>query len=604
MPPKSATNGFYVIVTEQVLPENHAPVMRSPTVVTVVKLTEMVFTNTAIDYDQPPQTLTYELLNKPDGATIDADGVIRWTPSATQAPSTNRFRTKVTDNGTPPRSATNMFYAIVSGGNTAPILFGRSSLVLTNQATLSETYTASDSDTPANTLSFNLVAGPAWLAFSKTDETHAQLTGTPPVVTAETHTYALLQVTDNGTPPLSNRLAVVITLLPARPVTADVFATRSLPGGYVPGNALTVTIQANPPAGTATYAVQDTPPTGWVVANISDAGQLDAGTGQVRFGPFADGFARTLTYDVTPPANETGTRTFTGSTYKDTLPANVAGDSALIQLHYHPADSSPADLTITTAELSAYVSAWQNGGTWPTDPNPIEVSFVTRAGFLVSNGGAYTVNPHAALPLAWIPTPRVVSGLRVTAGTSTVPTGKGCWRFLPPKLAVGAPATVTIILNPGPTDTSYAVEEIPPAGWAVTNVSHAGVYDAASGRVRWGLFQDQTSRTLTYDVTPTGALAPFAGIVSFDGTNAPVAGAREPQVVHAIAEPEFAPVIRLPSGEMVLPLSTRFGTTTVIEYSTDLQNWTPIWTNSPGNQLFRDLPLNTPPGRYYRSVEQ
>jgi len=42
----------------------------------------------------------------------------------------------------------------------------------------------------------------------------------------------------------------------------------------------------------------------------------------------------------------------------------------------------------------------------------------------------------------------------------------------------------------------------------------------------------------------------------------------------------------------------------VIEISDDLRLWTPVWTNSPGNQLFRDLPINTPPGRYYRSVEQ
>ena len=32
-------------------------------------------------------------------------------------------RAKVTDNGTPPRSATNVFYVIVNEGNTAPVLF-------------------------------------------------------------------------------------------------------------------------------------------------------------------------------------------------------------------------------------------------------------------------------------------------------------------------------------------------------------------------------------------------------------------------------------------------------------------------------------------------
>ena len=98
-------------------------------------------------------------------------------------------------------------------------------------------------------------------------------------------------------------------------------------------------------------------------------------------------------------------------------------------------------------------------------------------------------------------------------------------------------------------------------------------------------------------------VAPFVGVASFDGLNAPIAGASEPQIVPAVAEPEFAPVTRLPSGEMVLPLATRNGAITVIEISNDLRTWTPVWTNSPGNPLLRDLPQNLPAGRYYRSVE-
>ena len=602
-PAKSATNSFYVIVSEPVSSENHPPVLPRPTVVTALKLTETVITNTATDIDLPAQLLTYELLAKPDGATIDSNGIVRWTPSATQGSSTNRFRAKVTDNGTPPRSATNVFYVIVNEGNTAPVLFGRSLLTLTNPVSLSEIYTATDSDTPVNTLNYNLVSGPAWMSFTKVGERSAALTGTPPVVTAETPMVAVLQVTDNGTPPLSNQLRVYLLLRPAPPTTStESFVTRDLPSGYVPGTRLTVTLQANPPSGSA-YTVNDTPPGGWALGAISHGGQLDPATGQVKFGPFADAAARTLTYELTPPISETGPKNFVGIASKDNVISGISGEGSLNQVQAHPADLN-ADLQLNTPELAAYASAWQNGNAWPAGPNPIEVSFVTRAGFLVQRGGTYSVNAPAKLPLAWVSAGPAAQSRWATAEVTTTPTGKGSWRFLPPKLAVGTPATVTIILNPGATDACHAVEEIPPAGWAVANVSHAGVYDAATGRVRWGLFTDQTSRTLTYEVTPTGALAPFAGVASFDGTNAPIAGAFEPQIVPAIAEPEFAPVTRLPSGEMVLPLSTRYGTITVIEISDDLRLWTPVWTNSPGNQLFRDLPINTPPGRYYRSVEQ
>ena len=604
-PARSATNILYVIATElDIVAENHTPTLPHSTVVTVKKLTEMVFTNTATDYDLPAQTLTYELLARPDGATIDADGIIRWTPTLAQGPSTNRFRTKVTDDGTPARSATNVFYAIVTEGNTAPVLYGRSSFTVTNAAGFSESYTATDSDTPANTLAFSLVSGPTWLAFTKTDEHRAQLTGTPPVVTAETHFSAVLQVMDDGAPPLAKQLTVRITLLAAPPAPATCFVTRRLPAGYVPGTALTVSLLITPPADTTAYTVADAPPAGWTVGVISDAGQRDAASGAVNFGPFTDAAARTLTYELTPPVTETGPKNFTGITYRNGAFTGVCGADVLAQLQYHPADANPADLRLTDAEVTTYAAAWKSGAAWPAGPNPIEVAFVTRAGYLARNGETYTVNPLAALPLAWIPTLHAPITAKVPTTLTTVPTGKGCWRFLPHKLAVGATSTVALIVNPAPSDSAYAVEETPPPGWTVGVVSAGGVYDATTGRVRWGLFQDQTARTLTYEITPTGALTPFTGVASFDGTNLPIAGVSQPEVVSAITESEFAPATRLPSGEMILPLATRDGTITVIEFSDDLRLWTPIWTNTPGSQLFRDLPLNVRAGRFYRSNEQ
>ena len=604
-PARSATNVLYIIATElDIVAENHTPILPRPSVVTVKKLTEMVFTNTATDYDLPAQTLTYELLARSDGATIDAEGIIRWTPTLAQGPSTNRFRTKVTDNGTPARSATNVFYAIVTEGNTAPVLYGRSSFTVTNGAGFSASYTATDSDTPANTLAFGLVSGPAWLTFTKTDEHHAELTGTPPVVTAETHFSAVLQVMDNGTPPLAKQLTVRITLLAAPPTPAACFVTRRLPAGYVPGTALTVSLLITPPADTTAYTVADAPPAGWTVGAISDAGQRDAGSGAINFGPFTDASARTLTYELTPPATETGSKSFAGFTYRNGAFTGICGADALIQLQYHPADANPADLRLTDAEVTTYAAAWKSGTAWPAGPNPIEVAFVTRAGYLSRNGETYTVNPIRDLPLTWIPTLHAPITAKVPTTLTTAPTGKGCWRFLAHKLAVGATTTVALIVNPAATDFAYAVEEIPPPGWTVGVISADGVYDATTGRVRWGLFQDQTSRTLTYELTPSGALTPFAGVASFDGTNLPITGVRQPEIVPAITEAEFAPATRLPTGEIVLPLATRDGTVTVIEFSDDLRVWTPIWTNTPGSQLFRDLPLNVRAGRFYRSIEQ
>lgn len=59
--------------------------------------------------------LTYQLVNPPDGMTIDTNGVITWTPGPGQGPSSNVVTTVVTDSGSPPLSATNSFTVIVRG---------------------------------------------------------------------------------------------------------------------------------------------------------------------------------------------------------------------------------------------------------------------------------------------------------------------------------------------------------------------------------------------------------------------------------------------------------------------------------------------------------
>jgi len=65
----------------------------------------------------------------------------------------------------------------------------------------------------------------------------------------------------------------------------------------------------------------------------------------------------------------------------------------------HPADAN-GDFVISPAEFSAYASAWKNGQTWPSGPNPIPANYVTRAGYLMTNGGTY-YNSGSARPVNW-----------------------------------------------------------------------------------------------------------------------------------------------------------------------------------------------------------
>jgi hypothetical protein len=86
-------------------------------------------------------------------------------------------------------------------------------------------------------------------------------------------------------------------------------------------------------------------------------------------------------------------------------------------------------------------------------------------------------------------------------------------RNLPEQYIPGRPISVSISLNPGGVST-YAVEDRPPTNWVVTTVSHDGVFDPITRKVKFGPYFDGTNRFLTYTVTPpTNAF----GIQTFEG---------------------------------------------------------------------------------------
>jgi len=75
----------------------------------------VAFTDSATDTDSPPQALTFALLSGATNATLNANsGAFSFRPLVTQANSTNSFSLQVSDNGTPPLSATQIFSVIVN----------------------------------------------------------------------------------------------------------------------------------------------------------------------------------------------------------------------------------------------------------------------------------------------------------------------------------------------------------------------------------------------------------------------------------------------------------------------------------------------------------
>jgi len=188
--------------------ENTAPILAAQNDQTIQELTTLIVTNTATDSSTPPSGLTYTLLSPPTGASIDANGIITWTPSEAQGPGTNVITTVVTDNGSPPLSATNSFSVTVLEVNSAPVLPLQPDLTIAEQTTLLVTNTATDADIPANSLSYLLLFAPPAASI---DANGVITWPTTEVDGPGVYTITTV-VTDDGTPPLSATNAFVVTV--------------------------------------------------------------------------------------------------------------------------------------------------------------------------------------------------------------------------------------------------------------------------------------------------------------------------------------------------------------------------------------------------------
>jgi hypothetical protein len=194
-PPLSATNSFVVVVTEV----NSAPTLPNIADRTVNELVGMSVSDTATDTDLPANALTYSFLSSPTGATISGSGIINWTPSEAQGPSTNLFTIRVVDNGAPPLSATNSFTVVVNEVNSAPVLPAQTNRSIPAQTTLTVTNTATDTDIPANTLTYTFLSAPANAAISP----NGIITWTPSADQDHSTNLFRTWVQDNGTPLLN-----------------------------------------------------------------------------------------------------------------------------------------------------------------------------------------------------------------------------------------------------------------------------------------------------------------------------------------------------------------------------------------------------------------
>src|SRR6266705_3355276 len=141
---------------------NSPPNITNPGNKTTDELVNLAFTVVATDPDAG-QTVTYSLtLGTPaaTGATINAtSGAFSWTPSEAQGPGVYPVTVTATDNAASPAHSDAPFTITVNEVNTAPVVTNPGNKVVNELANLAFTVTATDSDIPANTITWSLTLG-------------------------------------------------------------------------------------------------------------------------------------------------------------------------------------------------------------------------------------------------------------------------------------------------------------------------------------------------------------------------------------------------------------------------------------------------------------
>jgi hypothetical protein len=133
------------------------------TVITNLETVPMTISCMATDLDTPPLPLSFALVNGPTpppaGMTI-SNGIISWTPTEAQGPSTNKVGVSVSNGA---YSVTNVFTIIVEESNLPPVLPVVPNQLVTVPNTLVVADTATDPDIPVNPLTYTItstVTGP------------------------------------------------------------------------------------------------------------------------------------------------------------------------------------------------------------------------------------------------------------------------------------------------------------------------------------------------------------------------------------------------------------------------------------------------------------
>ncbi|MBX3732030.1 MAG: choice-of-anchor J domain-containing protein [Verrucomicrobiae bacterium] len=278
----SDVRSFIVTVREV----NQAPVLVVPEPQAIDEGTLLSVTATATDADLPPNALTFNLVDPPDGMTIHPEtGVITWTPTEAQGPTNATVTVRVTDSSPEAVNESQLsdvrsFTVTVREVNQAPVLVVPDDATIDEETLLSVTATATDADLPPNPLTFSLVDPPAGMTIHP--ETGA-IRWTPTEAQGPTNVPITVVVTDSNpdaisAPRLTDTRTFTVRVREVNlPPALGGIADASIPFGFA-FSLQALASDPDLPSNVLTYSLEEAP-AGMVI---------DASTGRLLWTPGQD----------------------------------------------------------------------------------------------------------------------------------------------------------------------------------------------------------------------------------------------------------------------------------------------------------------------------
>jgi hypothetical protein len=576
--------GWYVDDVSLVVVVTTPPELIVPDTQTIYAGQTLTVTNSATNSFLPNATYTFRLVSPPSNASITRNGVLTWPIPIAQPSGTNTITVKVTDNSTPPLTATNSFVVVVVNP-WEPVLTVPDTQTIYAGQPLDVTVSATNTFFPNATFTFTLLSGltnvEANLDVSDLPNNGVLSWTTTTALKAGTYTN-VIKVTDNGPPYFSatNSFVIVVSNPPPPVLTVP---TQTIYLGLTLDFFLSATNSAFPDS-LFTYEFVSGPPD---VSINSDTGEL-----------------------TWTPTNAPSVKTITVAVTDDNSPPLIATNSfqVIVSPTPPPALMVPDTQTIHAGQTLAVTISATN-------------IILTNSTFTFSLPSPSTnvsiINTNGVGVLTWTNT-GISNGILTWTNNSVSPGNKTIYVIATDHNSPAMSATNSfqlIFLPPLPPTLTVPTNQTIYVGRTFTVTNSATNIVLTNAIYTFKLPSPSTNVWITTNgvlAWTNTAVPPGTNLVSVKVTDNSVPPLSATNSFKVIVTP-FPPVLTnllASSHSFQFSFRTLSNTTWRIDASTNLNaatNWLPIFTNTAGTSgtlQFTDLLATNYPWRFYRAVLQ